>query len=74
MENWYGLDIAGTFIESKKIKIIFSFRGNENAFRCCVEQASRSQGVILVNTTGFRIHKGIRPNWVIQVIGYHMGQ
>ncbi|CAJ0941798.1 unnamed protein product, partial [Mesorhabditis belari] len=65
---------ALSMIEKLKItgKVVWlgHSRGNENALRCSIELEDQSKGVILVNTTGFRVHKGIRPNWVIKVASW----
>ncbi|CAJ0584248.1 unnamed protein product, partial [Mesorhabditis spiculigera] len=41
-------------------------RGSENAMAICAKNQEQAQGLVLINTSGLRMHKGIKPFFIIQ--------
>ncbi|CAJ0953489.1 unnamed protein product, partial [Mesorhabditis belari] len=41
-------------------------RGSENALNICTLNQNRAKGLLLINTSGFRRHKGIKPFFIIR--------
>uniref|UniRef100_A0A7E4V2K7 AB hydrolase-1 domain-containing protein n=1 Tax=Panagrellus redivivus TaxID=6233 RepID=A0A7E4V2K7_PANRE len=45
-------------------------RGSENALLAASVNPDRTQGLALVNPTGLRIHRGMKPNYLVQGCAY----